>query len=80
MVEQLEKKQPFYFCKEKQMCMLSTRRKRKISRYGDSLMESLSDNIGKFTEVCAVLVENMGQITKCFQFEIAYKMKQINKG
>ena len=58
----------------------STRRKRKTSRYGDSLMESLSDYIGKFTEVCAVLVENMGQITKCFQFEIAYKMKQINKG
>ena len=34
-------------------------------------MESLSDNIGKFTEVCAASAENIGQIAKCFQFETA---------
>ena len=49
----------------------STRRKRKTSRHEDSLMESLSDNIGKFTEVCAASAENIGQIAKCFQFETA---------
>ena len=49
----------------------STRKKEKRPRGGDNLIQSLSDNIGKFSELYALSAENMSQITRCFQIETA---------
>ena len=49
----------------------STRRKGKRPRGGDNLIQSLSDNIDKFSELYALSAENMSQIARCFQIETA---------
>lgn len=48
----------------------STRRKRKTSKIGDNLMESLWDNINKFSEVYALSAEILDIVPSVFKLKL----------